>query len=367
MKAPSRLAKNVSLAPFTTFEVGGPARFLARCSVAEELRETLAWGNDQGLEIVLLGGGSNLLVSDAGFEGLIVQLTDRRLEFHREGDTVRLEVGAGLGWDELVTHSVARGLAGIETLAGIPGTVGAAPIQNIGAYGQELSDTLEAVDVVDLETGEQSRRAADACELGYRSSLFKTRWAGRFAITALSLRLRPGGSGAVHYRDLEERFADASSVTPAEVRRAVLEIRRAKSMVLDPTDPNRRSAGSFFVNPVLPNLEADGVRERVAALRGEEAARAMPRFPRAAGQAKLSAAWLIEAAGFHRGYGLGAAGISTRHVLALINRGGARASDLVELAARVHRRVRQAFGVALHPEPRFLGFEKTADELLESS
>lgn len=355
------------LASHTTLEVGGPARYLARCDGPGEARRALAWAEQEGLETFVLGGGSNLLVSDGGFDGLVVQLTDQRLKLRRQGEHVLLTAGAGLSWEGLVRHAVAERLAGVEALSGIPGLVGAAPIQNIGAYGQELSETLEAVDVLELATGETTRLSPTECELGYRTSAFKTRWRGRFAVTGITLRLRPGGAGTVRYKDLERHFGLAgqgSSPSPGQVRQAVLEIRRSKSMVLDPADPNRRSAGSFFVNPVLPEDDLPGVRNRVAGLRGEEAAEAMPRFPDDAGGIKLSAAWLIEAAGFHRGYCLGAAGLSTRHVLALINRGGASAEELVALARRIRRRVREAFGIPLRPEPYFLGFDQPVEELL---
>ena len=218
--------------------------------------------------------------------------------------------------------------------------------------------------MVDLETGVASRLSKESCRLSYRSSRFKEDWAGRFVVTGLTLTLEPGAPGSLRYGNLAEDFADPLKITPGQVRERVLEIRRSKSMVLDPDDPNRRSAGSFFVNPVLEENAALAARERVGLLRGKEAALSMPYFSAGSGRIKLSAAWLIEAAGFHKGYCLGNAGLSTCHVLALINRGGAGAADLLELAGRIRRRVRQAFGVTLHPEPRFLGFRRSIDELL---
>ncbi|MCB1033806.1 MAG: UDP-N-acetylmuramate dehydrogenase, partial [Acidobacteria bacterium] len=351
MTTPGKLVEGAPLAPLTTFEVGGPAHFLTSCSDAGELRQALTWARCRSLKVFLLGGGSNTLVADEGFDGLVIQLTDRHLELRRNGEEVLLEAGAGLPWDDLVARAVTEGLAGVEALSGIPGLTGAAPIQNIGAYGQELSETLESVEVMELASGEVSALPAAACELGYRSSVFKTRLAGSFAVTALTLRLRPEGAGAVRYQDLAERLGvdrgRGHAPSPREVRAAVLEIRREKAMLLDRDDPNRRSAGSFFLNPTLPSELAEEVRRRVAELRGEEAAGSMPAFPAGPGRTKLSAAWLIEAAGFHKGYRLGGAGLSTRHVLALVNRGGASARDLLTLAGRIRRRVREAFGVEL--------------------
>jgi UDP-N-acetylmuramate dehydrogenase len=366
----------VPLSAHTTLGVGGPARHLARCRHAGDLRRALDWAEAGGLPVLVLGGGSNLLVSDEGFPGLVVQLLDESLSFDEAAEsardeTVLVRAGAGLSWDHLVAATVERGLAGIECLSGIPGLIGAAPIQNIGAYGQEIGDTLAKVEVLDRTTGESLSLDKAGCTFGYRTSAFKTSLRDRYVVTAVSLRLFRHGRGAVRYRDLERLFSQAESEAPsvAAVREAVLEIRRSKSMVLGSRaladdDPNRRSAGSFFLNPLVSASAADDVANRVLLLRGPAAAGSMPRYPAGDGRLKLSAAWLIERAGFHRGYCLGAAGLSTRHVLALVNRGGATARDLLTLAGRVRRRVRDAFGITLQPEPVFLGFRETADELL---
>jgi UDP-N-acetylmuramate dehydrogenase len=272
--------------------------------------------------------------------------------------TVR--AAAGADWDRLVAATVDAGLGGLECLSGIPGLVGAAPIQNVGAYGQEVSETIKAVHAVERTTGEVVVFAPEDCGFGYRRSHFKGAWAGRYAVVRVDFRLRRRATGAVRYADLERRFGAGASPPLAAVREAVLEIRRSKSMVLEADDPNRRSAGSFFTNPIVTPSTADDVRRRLAA-------DDMPVYPAADGplggdrggkhgQVKLSAAWLIERAGLRRGERHGRAGISTRHSLALVNLGGATAAEIVALAQHVRSQVRERTGVVLEPEPVFLGF-----------
>ncbi len=374
------MAEDVPLAGLTTLGVGGPARFFARCRSAGSLAEVLDGARSRALPIFLLGGGSNLLASDAGFPGVVIQLADESIELVDEGSgSVRVRAAAGVEWDALVARTVAEGLAGLECLSGIPGKVGAAPIQNVGAYGQEVAETIRAVEVVKLETGERRVIAGGHCGFAYRHSHFKSRWRGRYAVVGVEFLLRRQRWGTVRYAELRRRFG-SSRPGLGEVRQTVLAVRRSKSMVLDRGDPNRRSAGSFFVNPVLSPDEAAEIRSRCPGLTG----RPMPQFPAAGGRAsagrasagrasagrasagrvKLSAAWLIEEAGFRRGERLGRAGISTRHSLALVNRGGATAAEIVALAAKIRRRVRQVSGVTLEPEPVFLGFKEDVATLL---
>lgn len=374
-------------AEHTTLGVGGPARAWARCVDEHAVRAALARADDLGVRTFVLGGGSNLLVADRGYDGLVLRIAptaDGVRHLGQDGTRVRLRVDAGVGWDALVAHAVERGWAGLECLSGIPGRVGAAPIQNIGAYGQEISETVVSVLALDRVTLETERLAAADCDFGYRWSRFKGEWRDRYVILSVDLELRAGGAPTIRYAELERRLSggagNAGSTGStgsagerlAEVRRTVLDLRRAKSMVLDPDDPNRRSAGSFFVNPVVSTSQADRVAE-TARRRGTT--RSLPRFAVASpagdggsepGESleKLSAAWLIEEAGFERGHRLGRAGLSTRHTLALTNRGGATADELVALARQVRQRVRQVFGVTLVPEPVFLGFEKSVEELL---
>ena len=348
----------VPLAGWTTLEVGGPVRYLARCRDAEELIEILDWVRRGRLDAFVLGGGSNLLVADAGFDGVAIQLDDDSVELEAQGDRTLVKAGAGAGWDALVARTVAEGLGGLECLSGIPGRVGAAPMQNVGAYGQEVSETVAAVHVVDRATSRRRLLPGDHCGFGYRTSHFKEAWRDRYVITRVDFLLPRRETGTVRYRDLKRRFQTtkgAPAPSLAEVREAVLEVRRGKSMVIEPDDENRRSAGSFFTNPIVEPEVAARIRRRS---RGP-----MPAFP-ADGGFKLSAAWLIEQAGFARGYAMGRAALSSRHALALVNLGGATAAGIVALARTVRRGVREAFGVTLEPEPVFVGFGTDVDTLL---
>ncbi len=324
--------------------MGGPARWHALARNPTELSAHLKEAESQDLPVLVLGGGSNLLIADEGFPGLVVEyLADgiRALSEHE------LEADAGGLWDVLVEHCVERGLAGLECLSGIPGRVGAAPIQNIGAYGQEVAERLTAVLAVDRSSGQVVTLPASDCGFGYRWSHFKGDWLNRYVVTGVRLRLSPGGAASVRYADLVKRLAADASL--ADVRRTVIEVRRSKSMVYDPQDPNHRSAGSFFMNPVV---EASLARE------------GMPSWPAPDGKVKLSAAWLIEQSGFPRGFVHGRAGLSSNHTLALVNRGEATAADLVALAGVIRRGVRDRWGITLHPEPIFVGFDRGVDELL---
>ncbi len=351
------LEEGVPLADLTTLGVGGPARYLARCATPGELSAGLALARERGLATFILGGGSNLLAADAGFDGLVLQCGDDSLAFETEASGgVLARVGAGADWDGVVAATVDEGLAGLECLSGIPGRAGAAPIQNIGAYGQEVAETIAAVHTVDRATGESRTLAGSDCGFGYRQSHLKGAWRGRYAVVGVDFRLAHRRTGTVRYGDLRRRFGESAPAL-GEVRQAVLEIRRPKSMVLDPADPKRRSAGSFFMNPVVTPQTAEDVRRRFDA--GD-----MPAFSAADGQVKLSAALLIERSGFRRGQRLGRAAISSRHCLALVNAGGASAAEIVALARLVRRGVRETCGVTLRPEPVFLGFDDDVDVLL---
>ncbi|MGE0493387.1 MAG: UDP-N-acetylmuramate dehydrogenase [Vulcanimicrobiota bacterium] len=352
----AEIREKVELAPMTTLGVGGAADYFTEVRSPTELLEAMHWAKHKSQPVYLIGGGSNLLVSDAGFSGLVVRYGDDRIErLEVDGDRVWLRVGAGRNWDELVAQTVAWNLAGIECLSGIPGMVGAAPIQNIGAYGQEVADVIESVEVIERSTGELHLISNRHCGFGYRDSHFKGKWNGLYVVVAVHLKLTEGGSPTIRYGDLTRRLGPGRP-TLQEVRDTVLEVRRSKSMVYDTSDPNHRSAGSFFTNPIVEESLADLVDARFA----EDS---MPRYP-AEGGVKLSAAWLIERAGFEKGFVLGEAGLSTNHVLALINRGEATAEDLLNLAKLVRRQVRERTGVTLVPEPNLLGFGAEAFELL---
>lgn len=353
------IAPGEPLAHHTTLGVGGPSEAWARVDTPEGLRQALDAADRRGWAVRLLGGGSNLLVADRGVDGLVIQYLNESLKESPQGSCTHVEVGAGYSWDRFVAWTVERRLAGVECLSGIPGRVGAAPLQNVGAYGQEVADTLVSVRALDRRWDAVVELPAEACGFAYRDSRFKGVDAGRFVVLAVTFALRPGGAPTLRYGGLGARLGPAPSLRA--VRDEVLAVRRSKAMVLDAGDPDSRSAGSFFTNPILPESELPPVLEQAARLRPGVA---LPRWS-AEGGVKLPAAWLIEAAGVRRGEQHGGAGISTKHTLALVNRGDATAADLVGLAASVRARVRDAFGVALDPEPRFWGFDQPGTELLE--
>ena len=338
--------EDVRLGPYTTLGVGGPARWFVETTDEAAVHEALAWARARGLGLRVLGGGSNVVVDDAGVAGLVVKLATRGLEAREVGAAVELTAAAGEPWDALVAMAVGRGWAGLECLSGIPGLVGATPIQNVGAYGQEVSDTIVAVRALDTRDGAVISLDPPACRFAYRDSRFRSGEPGRFVVLAVTYRLRPGGAPTVAYadvaRDLEARRVGAPTLP--DVRASVLAIRRAKSMVLDPGDPNRRSCGSFFTNPIVSAAEA----ARVGAAAG---AAAVPRWPQADGRVKLSAAWLIERAGFARGMRDGPVGLSTNHALAIVAHEGAAAADVVAFARRLATAVEGRFGVRLTWEP----------------
>jgi UDP-N-acetylmuramate dehydrogenase len=354
---PRKVAENVPLAPFTTLGIGGPARYFAEVAGTDELRAAVRWARAERRRLFVLGGGSNIVVSDDGFDGLVLRVGIGGRDAHVAGDQATVVAGAGEEWDSLVEATVERGWAGFECLSGIPGRVGATPIQNVGAYGRETSETLVSVEAFDLATESVVSLRADECEFGYRTSRFKTRDRDRFIITRVTYRLEAGGGPVVRYPELRRYLEENGATAPglAEVRRAVVAIRKRKAMVIDPNDADSRSVGSFFVNPVVTREELERVR-RLAAASGRGGQ--VPAFPATEDKVKLSAAWLIEQAGVERGYVYGNVGTSTKHALAIINRGGGTAREVLGLSDEIRRRVLDRFGVELKPEPIFVGFER---------
>jgi UDP-N-acetylmuramate dehydrogenase len=342
--------EQVPLAPLTTLGVGGNARFALDAEDDASVELGLRWARDHGVPLRVLGGGSNVVVRDDGFDGLVLRILTRGRRFIEESSSVRLEAQAGEPWDALVEESVRRGYQGLECLSGIPGLVGATPIQNVGAYGQEVAETIESVRVLDRETLAARSLTAAECRFAYRDSFFKSEAPERYVVTGVVFRLRLAAAPAVRYAELERRLAE-DGVAPADatlerVRRTVLELRRKKSMVLDPEDENRRSCGSFFMNPLVTAAQADAV-ERVT---GDPR---MPRYPQPDGRVKLAAGWLIERAGFRKGERRGAVGLSSKHALAIVCHDGARASDVLAFAREIQAGVETRLGVALTPEPIF--------------
>lgn len=332
--------------------MGGPARFYARATDREAVEAGTAWAESRALPLLVLGGGSNVVIADEGYPGLVLHVLPEGVETRRSDGEVYVRAGAGVSWDALVDTATANGWAGIECLSGIPGWVGATPIQNVGAYGQDVSETITAVETFDVVAKKPVTLSNEECGFGYRSSRFKGGDRNRYVVLAVEYRLVPGGAPAIRYPDVQQRLAERGVAAPSlrDVRAAVTEVRRRKSMVLDPRDPNARSVGSFFVNPVVSDETCAAVQAAAARMKAP-GAQAMPRWDVAGGGVKLSAAWLIERAGFPRGYRKGNAGVSDNHPLALVNRGGATAREVIALAREIRDGVRAAFGVSLVPEP----------------
>ena len=340
---------DVPFARFSTIGVGGPVSWFGRAESIEDVAGAHAWCAERGVELLVIGGGSNLIVADEGFSGLVLQMAIGGLKFSmRDGDTL-MRAGAGESWDGAVAAAVQRGLSGLECLSGIPGRVGGTPLQNVGAYGQEVADTIDQVVCFDRATAATVTLSNAECAFAYRTSRFKQEDAGRFIVCEVSFRLR-AGAPTITYPDVLRVFAREMVGTPAvrDVRSVVLEIRQRKGMVLDPEDHDTRSVGSFFMNPIV---SADAHARLVAAAREADA----PGFP-VAGGVKVPAAWLIERAGFTKGVTVGRVGLSTKHPLAIVNRNGATAREIVEFAVRIKRKVSEQFGVWLRPEPVMVGF-----------
>ena len=337
--------EEVPLAPYTTFQIGGPARWFAEAQTEDDIAAGIAFAAERGLPLFILGGGSNLLVSDAGFPGLVLRIALRGME----DDGATLSAAAGEDWDGLVAHAVNADYAGVECLSGIPGTVGGTPVQNVGAYGQEVSQTIVSVRAFDRKTGRFVDLPASACGFSYRRSIFNSTERGRYVVSRVAYALRKHGAANYAYADLTRHFRNQPSPTLAEVREAVRSIRAQKGMLLVPGDADCRSAGSFFKNPVVPVTLLNSLAQNLGVEKGT-----IPAYPAQAGEVKLSAAWLIERAGFPKGYVLGNAGISSRHTLALINRGGATAADITALRDQLIETIVSRFGIRLEPEPVWL-------------
>jgi UDP-N-acetylmuramate dehydrogenase len=344
----------VRLAEHTTLGLGGPARRFVRATTEADLIEAVRAADAGGEPLLILGGGSNLVVADQGFDGTVVQVATGGLRHHQAG---LVTVAAGEDWDTVVAWTVAAGLAGLECLSGIPGRAGATPIQNVGAYGQEVAETITGVRTYDRVTGETSIIPNERCGFAYRTSVFKRDEGRRHVVLAVTFRLaEQSASMPLRYPEL----AAALGVVPGdqaastEVRSAVIELRRGKGMVIDAADPDARSAGSFFVNPVLDGPALAAV-EAAARARCGDGTR-VPRFAAGDGLVKVPAAWLIERAGFGKGYSLGdGARISSKHTLALVNSGSATTASLLALARQIRDGVRDTFGVSLTPEPVLVG------------
>jgi UDP-N-acetylmuramate dehydrogenase len=332
------MLEHVPLAPLTTLGIGGEARFFVEARTEADVGGALTFAEERGLPVFVLGGGSNILVSDDGFPGLVLRVSILGIE--RRYERV-LTAGAGEGWDAFVARTIDHGISGIECLSGIPGLVGGTPIQNVGAYGQDVSETVLSVRAWDRIERCAVELTNAECGFGYRSSIFNTSARNRFVVLTVSFALKDQAA-RVTYPDLERAFAGKSQPSLSEVRSAVLTIRKSKAMIIEAGDADCQSVGSFFKNPIISAEQASSLDRA-------------PRFPAAEGRVKISAAWLVENAGFPRGYHRGRVGISSKHALAIINRGGASASEIVGLAREIRERVMERFQVTLVPEPVCVG------------
>ncbi|HWA78211.1 MAG TPA: UDP-N-acetylmuramate dehydrogenase [Polyangiaceae bacterium] len=335
----------VTLAPRTTLKLGGPARWFTSATTDAELGAAFDWAHARGVQTWVLGGGSNVVAPDEGLDGLVIAVEPRGVECQNDGEFCLVSAKAGEPWDGLVAFSVESGLAGLECLSGIPGLVGATPVQNVGAYGQEVKETIRRLRAFDSVTRAFVEMDGSDCDFGYRDSRFKSKEPGRFVVSEVTFALRRGGEPSVRYPELSRALTSLGKApTLPEVRSTVLALRRSKSMVLEDGDPNARSCGSFFVNPVVSSAVAEEAARRLG---NQE----MPQFPQADGRIKLSAAWLIEHSGFNRGFRRGSVGLSSRHTLALVCHEGASTRALLDFAREVQEGVKERSGVQLTPEP----------------
>ncbi len=337
-----QIEENVPLAPLTTFNVGGAARYFVGASTENYVVKAVEFARENDLPLFVLGGGSNVLIADEGFDGVVLRMALRGIGFGAETVTA----AAGEDWDDFCGQCVDRGLAGIECLSGIPGLVGGTPVQNVGAYGQEVSESIVSVRAYDLSADSVVELSNADCGFAYRTSIFNSTHRGRYIVLAVTFRLVAGGAPKIAYKDLKAEFGDRVP-TLAETRDAVRRIRADKGMLVRQGGPDASSAGSFFKNPIIPEERFSEIASRFTDA---------PSFPAGPGRVKIPAAWMIERAGFEKGFTIGRAGLSTRHTLALTNRGNATAAEVVRLKAAIQIKIRDVFGIELEVEPVLLGF-----------
>ncbi|HUI29820.1 MAG TPA: UDP-N-acetylmuramate dehydrogenase [Candidatus Acidoferrales bacterium] len=349
------IRSNVSLAPYTTIGLGGSAKYFISCPTVDEICSAIEFGRSENLPIVVLGGGSNIIFPDEGFEGLVIKIDYKGIHFEDDGSRTVARVNAGEGWDDFVKLCVEKDLAGVECLSGIPGSVGATPIQNVGAYGQEVRDTIVSVKAINIESLKVVELNSGRCEFGYRNSRFKTRDKNKFVIVEAGYKLMNAGGPTVKYDELREYIElrrkrtgngkqETEELSLNTVREAVLALRKKKSMIIDRDDPNSKSVGSFFVNPILSEVEYKNFKERLVSAGIKRA----PSY-RDTNGIKISAAWLVENSGFQKGYKRNGVGISSNHSLALVNYSGT-AREILSLASDIENAVFEKFGVKLQKE-----------------
>ncbi len=356
------LKSDVPIAKYTTIALGGSAKCFISCQTTDEIRSAIEFARREDLPIQVLGGGSNVIFPDEGFNGLVIKIDLKGVVFEDDGESASARVNAGEVWDDFVKTCVEKNLGGVECLSGIPGSVGATPIQNVGAYGQEVKDTITSIKALDRESLQLAEIVNKECEFGYRKSRFKMKDKDKFVVVEVCYRLENAAEPKIKYEELrdyiESRKKDEGErgtetgegglrkegVNLQEVREAVLALRRKKSMLVDPADPNSRSVGSFFVNPVLSKVEYSDFEGRLASI----GIRRAPSYKDANGM-KISAAWLVENAGFHKGYKRNGVGISSNHSLALVNYAGTT-KEILSLASDIENGVFEKFGIKLEKE-----------------
>ncbi len=347
------IQQNIPLAQFTTIQLGGKAKYFCSCATVAELQEALQFSQTKNLRAHILGGGSNTIFADEGFNGLVVKIDLKGISFVEDGDDIFVSVKAGEDWEKFVRTCVEKGFAGIECLSGIPGSVGATPIQNVGAYGQEVKDTIEEVKVINRETFEESLFSNADCQFSYRMSRFKLQDSGKYIVTEVVFRLKKNGRPTIVYPEVKKNIesqiqlsslADGKESLEA-VRNIVLSLRRKKSMVIDPNDSNTKSVGSFFLNPIIGSEQLSVINQH---WKNNGDGTPMPTFS-SENKIKIPAAWLIEKSGFKKGYTKNGVGISDNHTLALVNRGGT-VHSLLALANEIQDGVEKVFGVRLELE-----------------
>jgi UDP-N-acetylmuramate dehydrogenase len=347
---------DVALADWCTLGVGGPARWFCHAGTEDDILAALAWARGRNLAVHILGGGSNVVIADEGFDGLVIHVDIRGVRRAAAHGREIFSAGAGEPWDGFVASTVDAACAGLECLSGIPGLVGGTPVQNVGAYGQEVSGSIVRVQAIDRQALMPVTLSASECGFGYRTSRFRHH--DRFIVARVEFALAPGGPPTLAYADVITLFQQEGIQSPSlpEVRDAILQIRRRKGMVIEPGNPANRSVGSFFVNPIVSGQQFDRLAAALDADTSE-----VPHYAVGAASVKVPAAWLIERAGFHKGLTRGVVGVSPFQAQAIVNLGGARASDVVTLAADIKRAVWESFGIAVVPEPVFVGFRPTRD------
>ena len=347
--------ENVSLGDKTTLKIGGKARFFVRAETESDVFKAVEFAEENRFNFFVLGGGSNVLIADKGFDGLVLQIALKGIEtFRQTNKTVLVTAKAGEDWEQFVEFCVKENLAGVECLSGIPGFVGGTPVQNVGAYGQEVSETIVSVKVFDVKTKEILERQNSDCRFSYRKSVFNTTEKNRFIVLAVSFALKQNGEPKIVYKDLREIFS-GKKPSLKETREAVLRIREAKSMVINSNDPNSKSAGSFFKNPIVSKEILPEIEKKLESF-GETK---VPNFSVDEKNVKIPAAWLIEKSGFCKGYRKGSVGLSTKHTLAVVNYENGTANEIIALKNEIQEKVKEKFAVELETEPVFVGFDET--------